>query len=247
MRKPILSDYPAERYRKETKVKPTSTETVRVEDVLARRLRQLRAERDLSQEALAEVIASYGRWKPAKLGIARIEQGNRKVKVEELLDLAAALEVGVVDLLRPYPGEFVEVGPYQRHRIAEQIAGEVAWSDRRNFRSVFQPPGGDWRVAFVEGEAPRAFSFRQTEGNYGYLWELLADLRVKTAEMVMLERRITPSATEPFSIDLPYAEALAYEVGVAVEVAKKRLDDLVAEVASWLLDVQETEGQKETK
>lgn len=66
-------------------------------DILARNVRLLRAERGLSQEALAfesEINRTY---------LSDVERGRRNVSVDNLSRIAAALDVPVWRLLQPRP------------------------------------------------------------------------------------------------------------------------------------------------
>lgn len=62
---------------------------------LARRLRSLRAERGLSQEALAELAELHRTY------VGSIERQERNVSLDNVERLAAALEVDIVQLLTP--------------------------------------------------------------------------------------------------------------------------------------------------
>lgn len=62
---------------------------------LARRLRALRAERGLSQEALAELAELHRTY------VGSIERQERNVSLDNVERLAAALEVDIVELLTP--------------------------------------------------------------------------------------------------------------------------------------------------
>lgn len=62
---------------------------------LARRLRALRAEKGLSQEALAELADLHRTY------VGSIERRERNVSIDNVERLAAALEVDIVDLLVP--------------------------------------------------------------------------------------------------------------------------------------------------
>ena len=62
---------------------------------LARRLRALRAEKGLSQEALAELADLHRTY------VGSIERRERNVSIDNVERLAAALEVDIIDLLVP--------------------------------------------------------------------------------------------------------------------------------------------------
>lgn len=69
-------------------------ETRTVQREVGRRLRELRRQRDLTQEALAEKL---GMLAP---NYARIEQGRVNVTIDTLVRIANALDVGPGDLFR---------------------------------------------------------------------------------------------------------------------------------------------------
>ena len=62
---------------------------------LARRLRALRAERGLSQEALADLADLHRTY------VGSIERRERNVSLDNVERLAAALDVDIVELLTP--------------------------------------------------------------------------------------------------------------------------------------------------
>ncbi|MCK6427396.1 MAG: helix-turn-helix transcriptional regulator [Burkholderiaceae bacterium] len=62
---------------------------------LARRLRALRAERGLSQEALADLADLHRTY------VGSIERRERNVSLDNVERLAAALDVDIVELLAP--------------------------------------------------------------------------------------------------------------------------------------------------
>jgi len=61
---------------------------------IARNLRALRKERNLSQERLAEVAGLHRTY------VGSIERGERNVSIDNIERLAQALRLDVVDLLR---------------------------------------------------------------------------------------------------------------------------------------------------
>lgn len=70
-------------------------------DIVRRNVRRLRTERRLTTERLAELLSEQrGRSIPAS-GISRLELGQRRVDVDDLSALAAALGVTPVQLLEP--------------------------------------------------------------------------------------------------------------------------------------------------
>jgi transcriptional regulator with XRE-family HTH domain len=70
------------------------------QDVFRDRLRDLRTDRGLSQQQLAEKVAQLGGHVP-RVTITRLESGPREVTLDELLSLAAALSVSPLMLLLP--------------------------------------------------------------------------------------------------------------------------------------------------
>ena len=72
----------------------------RVSDVLAKRVEQVRKARGLTQRDVAQRLANLG-VSMHQTAIAKIENGERKVTVEDALLLAAVLDVAPVNLLLP--------------------------------------------------------------------------------------------------------------------------------------------------
>ncbi|MGW1071525.1 helix-turn-helix domain-containing protein [Streptomyces sp. NPDC002537] len=72
-----------------------------VGDIVRRNVRRLRAERRLTTERLAEHLRQHtGRSIPAS-GITRLEGGQRRVDVDDLVALATVLGVTPAQLLEP--------------------------------------------------------------------------------------------------------------------------------------------------
>lgn len=104
------------------KAKRTKPVTTTIEQVLGRRIRQLRGSRGLSQRQLAEALRGIGSPLGHKATVAKIEAKvdtddtdtptsipSRAVKVSELLDLACVLYVPPMALLTPAdPNERVQ-------------------------------------------------------------------------------------------------------------------------------------------
>jgi transcriptional regulator with XRE-family HTH domain len=80
-----------------------------VSDVVAERIREVRQHRGLSQRALAGIIESYGDALDAPT-ISRIEKRSRGVTLDDLLVIAAALNVSPVALLIPRHSFLVAIG-----------------------------------------------------------------------------------------------------------------------------------------
>jgi transcriptional regulator with XRE-family HTH domain len=73
-----------------------------VGEVLVEQLRAIRRRRAWSQADLADELANLGADTLNRTAISKVENGTRRVTVEELLLLAAALNVTPVHLLVPY-------------------------------------------------------------------------------------------------------------------------------------------------
>lgn len=73
-----------------------------VGDQVRANLLRLRTVRRLSTRALADSCKRHGRYIPPT-GITRIEKGERRVDVDDLLVLAQALQVPYAQLIEPPP------------------------------------------------------------------------------------------------------------------------------------------------
>ncbi|NJM96342.1 MAG: helix-turn-helix transcriptional regulator [Phormidesmis sp. RL_2_1] len=62
--------------------------------VFAKRLRQLRQSKELSQEALADLAGLHRTY------IGSVERGERNISIDNMEVLAKALKVDITDLLR---------------------------------------------------------------------------------------------------------------------------------------------------
>lgn len=65
--------------------------------VLARNLRRLRAERDLSQEVLADLAGLHRTY------VSSVERSERNVSLDSIEKLARALRINIAELLRAEP------------------------------------------------------------------------------------------------------------------------------------------------
>jgi transcriptional regulator with XRE-family HTH domain len=73
---------------------PKSKPTLSARTVLARNLRQLRAQKRLSQEALADLAGLHRTY------VGSVEREERNISLDNIEQLANALEVAIPDLLR---------------------------------------------------------------------------------------------------------------------------------------------------
>jgi len=73
----------------------------RPESVFARRMREVRDERAVSQASLAAVMAADGGPRLDSTAITRMERGSRAVRLDEAVAVARALDVPLDSLLRP--------------------------------------------------------------------------------------------------------------------------------------------------
>jgi len=130
----------------------------RVGEVLARRLEQVRKARGLTQRDVTERLADLG-VSMHQTAIAKIENGDRKVTIEDALLLAFALDVAPVNLFLPLADNI----PMALGNVTVQSGEMRAWArgfaplpgqDSRTY--LTQVPDGEW--APLEKEARRAAS-----------------------------------------------------------------------------------------
>jgi transcriptional regulator with XRE-family HTH domain len=81
-----------------------------IDEVIARRLREVRDDRHWTQQQLSDELTRLG--KPMdRTTVAKVEKGSRQARADELVALAAALDCAVVDLLLPVENEPVALTP----------------------------------------------------------------------------------------------------------------------------------------
>lgn len=100
-------------------------------------LRRLRTESDLTWTGLSKMLADYGRKIPP-ISLRRIEDGDRRMDIDDLMALSFVLNVSPVRLLLPVrePDRVVEItGPGERH-------SEEAWSWVLSGTSIGSPTEG---------------------------------------------------------------------------------------------------------
>jgi transcriptional regulator with XRE-family HTH domain len=66
------------------------------ESILGERLRQLRAERGISQETLAELAGLHRNY------IGHLERGEKTASLDVIVRLSATFDMSVTDLLQPF-------------------------------------------------------------------------------------------------------------------------------------------------
>lgn len=129
--------------------------------VFARRLRETRDRRNLSQTDLAVLLADAGR-KMSKPALLRIESGERKVSLDEALAFAWALQASPANLLSPDEGAMLALtekaavdGDALRHWL---VTGQAipAWpadpdaDDRANLDEILKSALTAYSVAMVD-------------------------------------------------------------------------------------------------
>ena len=117
-------------------------------DVLARRVRELRADRGLTAEQLAARVRALG-GDLGRVAITKIERphddGRRRVTIEELVLLAGALNTSPIELLTP------QDPPSERVRVTDSL--ETTGSDLRAWARGEGPT--TWDVGRWEDDATR--------------------------------------------------------------------------------------------
>jgi transcriptional regulator with XRE-family HTH domain len=102
-----------------------TTEDRRIKAIFARRLREARSARGWTQQYLADRLIEMG-VKMDRTAIARVERGQREVRLEELVAIAAALDVALVYLLFPIDGDVRHLaGPDKKGRTAAWKIGPL--------------------------------------------------------------------------------------------------------------------------
>ncbi|HME03342.1 MAG TPA: helix-turn-helix domain-containing protein [Solirubrobacteraceae bacterium] len=79
----------------------------RVGAIFARRLREARNARRWTQQDLADAVDKLGAPMDRTV-LARLEKGQREVRLDELVALAAALDVAIVHLILPIEGDITQ-------------------------------------------------------------------------------------------------------------------------------------------
>jgi transcriptional regulator with XRE-family HTH domain len=153
-------------------------------------LTEIRAARRLTYKQLSDRLEQLGRPIPT-LGLSRIEKGNRRVDVDDLVALAVALGVNPSALLLPRDGQAeseIEL------TLAQRVAAGVAWkwadgriplprlseitpAEQADFEKYARPP---WDVTSYGPQAP---IFRQIRsGQLDDLQRQIDELRTAIGE-----------------------------------------------------------------
>ncbi|WP_422748608.1 XRE family transcriptional regulator [Mycobacterium sp. WMMD1722] len=101
-------------------------------------IRRLRGRMPVTE--LSEKLTALGRPIPP-LGLRRIEDGSRRVDVDDLTSLALALDVSPVTLLMPYTETDDE--PAEVTGRAEAVKASILWDWLRTASTLHGPDGGD--------------------------------------------------------------------------------------------------------
>ncbi len=88
------------------------------------RVRIVRRERDITQEDLSERLATLGRPMPTA-SIGRLESGDRRIDVDDLMALAYALDVSPLSLLLPFTERPDET--FKPAGIGREMEAVTAW------------------------------------------------------------------------------------------------------------------------
>lgn len=134
--------------------KKTARKTRSVTEVFAERLREARNARRWTQQDLADALAKLGAPMD-RTTIAKLEKGQRQVRLDELVAIAAALDVSPLFLFLPLRlEEEVKLAP----KLARESFAAIQWArgvgplNRANDRTYhFQSPG-TW-VTWKPGES----------------------------------------------------------------------------------------------
>jgi transcriptional regulator with XRE-family HTH domain len=101
-----------------------STGPIPLADALRRRLRDLRVERELGQDEVAQMVHAAGPpW--TRDVVAHVEAGTRRIGVEELVGVLAAFGIGLEEFLgrRHPPVEVGDGGVLTPHQLATVLQG----------------------------------------------------------------------------------------------------------------------------
>jgi transcriptional regulator with XRE-family HTH domain len=152
-------------------------------EVVRQNIKDLRADRGISQRQLSERMKKLGRPIPA-LGIHRIENGERRVDADDLVTLSVALGVSPVSLLTPHylTAEGGELLPFHLDPTAITREG----GSRLN-RQWGTSPNMTLRTGEVLHEAAGPVTYGDTESQArehiarfgGYVWTRLVSPWVK--------------------------------------------------------------------
>jgi transcriptional regulator with XRE-family HTH domain len=106
---------------------PNSPQPVKLTRAVASRVRRLRDDRGLSQDALATLMRGHGFMHWTRSVVAALEAGSGHLSLEEAIGLALALNCSVLDLV---PGRGVvglgETGELQARTLRDLLRGEVS-------------------------------------------------------------------------------------------------------------------------
>jgi hypothetical protein len=230
-----------------------------IQDTFSHQLARMRAERGITPEQLRERLRDRVGTSMTRGTLYRIENpsdhsATRPVRLDEAIEIAAALDVALVDLLEPERPNFIDVsnprqvfaagikvGGSVYSDIGDQIVGETAWADRR--RLVEEPdtfiPRPGYEAPPWPGQEP-GNSARMEEVGLGELWRLFAKVR-RVARWV--GGRNAPPIEMTKKGELTVASALARDsaqedvalVDAIVAQTKARLDEWASETRRRLI------------
>lgn len=124
-------------------------------DTVAARLREVRTNLNLTYTEVSERLAA-AEWPISAVGVRRIEDGERRVTVDDLVSLSAALGVSPVTLLMPITDSGESTSSSTGCR--QPVAAEELW---RWLRADAPLPGDSRLMVVFRSEAWPEWRFRE--------------------------------------------------------------------------------------
>ncbi|HEU0237843.1 MAG TPA: hypothetical protein VFR11_01000 [Micromonosporaceae bacterium] len=129
-------------------------------------VRTLRLRRNLQYKQISEALAAVGRPIPT-LGLSRLEDGDRRVDVDDLVALSLVFDLPAAGFLLPgsyREGQQIEVAPGHMMRAEDawrKVGGDEGWprkgltaEDGVRLAAVLAPIGDAVRAALAAGATP---------------------------------------------------------------------------------------------
>lgn len=203
---------------------------------VAQNIRRIRRVRNLDQKEVSALLKAIGRpMLPTVL--SKIERGERRIDVDDLVAIALVLNVSPVALLLPPESGDRRIKLTDGHEVPSRTAWQ--WAEGQRTAMDYEPgpiattgPGGDPAIALEKLEREQEFERQQTE--YLALTRPLERQRGAAHQAVRLGRNLADVIED---IVAPEAGADRNVLEVRVRMAKRRYAQLGLELDEIIDDL----------